>query len=333
MRRGELNMQHAFDPRGWLKNPHVQSVLASSGLRGARARSRYPELVAAERPMIVDAGNGVRLSALMSKQPGHSQGLAVLIHGWEGSVHSSYLQSTGGRLFQEGWDVFRLNLRDHGDSHGLNTGLFHSCRLDEVVHAIDSVTTSHGAQKNVIAGFSLGGNFALRVLRALPGRFDFAAAICPPLVPKTSLIAIEKATWFYHAYFLMKWTKSLQLKQKLFPDSYNFASWKGLSIRQLTERLVSEHTDYASVDAYLDGYTIGTDRLQSISTPTLLIAAKDDPVIPVEDFYQLQRPANMELEVLLHGGHCGFLSNIKLESWVEARLIAALAQHGLAAGL
>ena len=32
--------------------------------------------------------------------------------------------------------MVRLNLRDHGDSHHLNPGIFHSCRIAEVVGAV-----------------------------------------------------------------------------------------------------------------------------------------------------------------------------------------------------
>ena len=60
----------------------------------------------------------------------------MLFHGWEGSVDSTYVLQTGSRLLADGWDVFRLNFRDHGDSHRLNEALFHSCRIDEVVHAL-----------------------------------------------------------------------------------------------------------------------------------------------------------------------------------------------------
>ena len=35
-----------------------------------------------------------------------------------------------------GFDVVRLNLRDHGETHHLNRDLFHSCRLPEVVGAV-----------------------------------------------------------------------------------------------------------------------------------------------------------------------------------------------------
>jgi uncharacterized protein len=318
-------MKHAFRPHALLKNPHVQSVLASSGLRGFRARRRFPELIAASRPVVLDCGLGVRLSGALAQHPGESRGLVVMIHGWEGSIQSSYLLSTGGRLFDDGFDVFRLNLRDHGDSHALNEELFHSCRLDEVVNAVQQMITQLSPKQVVIGGFSLGGNFALRVARALPQTFCFVFSVCPPLVPKRSLIAIETAPWFYQAYFLRKWHHSLQLKQRLFAHRYNFESWRGMSIREVTANLIAQHTDYPDVDTYLDGYAIGWNRLLSLDAPTLIIAAKDDPVIPVADFYELERNSLMQLEVLENGGHCGFLQNLKLESFIEERISRALA--------
>ena len=42
-------MKRSYAPSGWLKNPHIQSVLASSGLRGFQARRRFPDMLAAQR--------------------------------------------------------------------------------------------------------------------------------------------------------------------------------------------------------------------------------------------------------------------------------------------
>jgi len=317
-------IESTFQPSRWLKNPHVQSILASSGLRTGRARKQYPALHQHATSRIIDCGNGVRLSGLMAKQPGHSRGLAFLIHGWEGSAQSSYLQSTGGRLFDDGFDVFRLNLRDHGDSHHLNVDLFHSCRLDEVITAALAIRGEFAGRKALIGGFSLGGNFALRIARATDTAFQFVFSICPPLVPKKSLEAIELAPWFYRYYFMRKWRESLQLKQRLFPERFDFRSWQSLNMRDLTRVLIEQETDFPSVDAYLDGYSIGLDRLLELRCPSLVVAAQDDPVIPVADFHELLRPSNMQLEILPHGGHCGFLTNLSMESWAEARIARAL---------
>ncbi len=104
-----------------------------------RRRFRAAPVEALRQPAEVwtlDGGDGIRLQGLYSRQPGDSKGLVVLLHGWEGSVNSNYVLANGARLFDAGFDVFRLNFRDHGDTHHLNHEIFHSCRLDEVVHAL-----------------------------------------------------------------------------------------------------------------------------------------------------------------------------------------------------
>jgi uncharacterized protein len=314
-----------FAPKALWRNPHLQSILASSGWRARVAKARFPGLLQAEQRRVLQLNQGVRLSGYHARHA-EPKRLAILQHGWEGSAHSSYLLSLGGRLFAEGWDVFRLNLRDHGDSHGLNTELFHSCRLQEVVDAMQQIRAEYPKQPAILGGFSLGGNFALRVARALPGQFDSVFAICPPLVPQHSLAQIHNAPWFYHYYFMRKWRASLRRKQQLFPHLYDFREWLPLDMTALTARLVQQQTQFASAEAYLDGYSIGNERLLSLRCPTLIIAAADDPVIPVRDFHELARPNTMRVEVLPYGGHCGFLRNTQFDSWVEARVLRELAK-------
>jgi predicted alpha/beta-fold hydrolase len=36
--------------------------------------------------------------------------LAILVHGWEGSAESTYIKALGKTIFQQGYDMFRLNL-------------------------------------------------------------------------------------------------------------------------------------------------------------------------------------------------------------------------------
>ncbi len=191
-----------FRRRGPLANAHVQSLLASSGLRRAAARMRFPDLHSASSEAVLDCGNGVRLQGFHSVQSAlpQARGLAVLLHGWEGSVQSSYLLVSAGRLLAAGFDVFRLHFRDHGDTHHLNEGLFHSCRIDEVVGAVRAVQQRYTPRRTVLAGFSLGGNFALRVALRAPAAgipIAHAFAVCPPLDPAASLRQIETAPWMY----------------------------------------------------------------------------------------------------------------------------------------
>ena len=113
-----------FLPPRLLRGPHVQSVLSSSPLRAIRARRRLHAIEASHEAMVLDVGNGIRLQGVHSMRPGtEPRGLVVLLHGWEGSVDSNYMRLTAARLLDGSFAVFRLNFRDHGDSHHLTSGL------------------------------------------------------------------------------------------------------------------------------------------------------------------------------------------------------------------
>lgn len=316
-----------FRRRGPLANAHVQSLLASSGLRRAAARMRFPGLHESSSEQILDCGEGVRLQGFLSVQSARPQarGMVVLLHGWEGSVQSSYLLVSAGRLLAAGFDVFRLHFRDHGDTHHLNEGLFHSCLLDEVVGAVKAVQQRYRPRTLSVAGFSLGGNFALRVAnRASDAGIDlrYALAVCPPIDPGASLTQIEIAPWVYERYFIAKWVGSLRRKQVLFPHLYDFSAWlRKPTLRDLTARMVEGYTRFQQLGAYLDGYSIVGDRLTGLKVPATIVTASDDPVIPIVDYHNLKLPESVEVILTDHGGHCGFIENWRLKSWVEDLLV------------
>lgn len=321
-----------FRPHRLLRSPHVQSVLSSSGLRRWLFRRRRQALEGAATELVLDCGDGVRLQGFHSRQTTrtHARGLVVLLHGWEGSVGSSYVLHTGARLLIEGWDVFRLNFRDHGQTHHLNREMFHSCRLDEVVCAVAEVARRFPERPLAIVGYSLGGNFALRVALRAPAAgipLVHAIAVCPAIHPPSILDAIERAPWFYHAYFMRKWRESLRRKRQLFPESVHLddADLRA-NMRELTRRMVERHTRFGTLDAYLDGYSIAGDRLADLSVPATILTAADDPIIPIDDFRSMKLSPTTELDVAPAGGHCGFIRDFSLRSWTEDYIAMKLAQ-------
>ena len=326
-----------FHPPWPLISGHVQTMLSSSGVR----RMLLPRAAQAVRlraqPLTLDGGDGVRLTGAFTAHQGDApaRGLAVLFHGWEGSVDSTYVLQTGSRLLADGWDVFRLNFRDHGGSHALNEALFHSCRIDEVMHALVEVARRWPARPLALAGFSLGGNFALRAALHAPQfglPLAYALAVCPIIDPARGLFALEReAPWFYQAYFMRKWRHSLKTKQRLFPTQ-NFFELDELKqgLRGLTEALVLRHTDFASLQAYLDGYSVAGDALAALQVPATILTARDDPVIPVSSFEELRLPPQVELDIAPYGGHCGFIRGRDMTSFTDDYIAARFA--ALAAG-
>lgn len=321
-----------FQPPALLRNAHVQSALNSVGPRRWRAARRGAALLAANRDYLLDCGNGVRLLGHYSAPSGDPRGLVVLLHGWEGSAASGYMFHTGATLLAAGFGVFRLNFRDHGPTHHLNEGIFHSCRLDEVVGAVARVAELLPHRPLYLAGFSLGGNFALRVALRAPGAgipLSKAVAICPVVDPARGLEAMENGLGLYQHYFVKKWRRSLRRKQAEFPHLYDLEPCLGLStVRGMTDWLVRHHSEFDTIDDYLDGYAIKGGRLAGLDVPATILTAADDPIIPVADFHGLELPDHVELLITRHGGHCGFVENLKLESWAERFLLGELTGPG-----
>lgn len=325
-----------YRPPRWLRNPHLQSALGSSQLRQRMGERELAALDATTTEHLVDGGEGVRLLGLHSAPRGAGQaaprGLALLLHGWEGSVESSYMRLATAQLLARGFEVFRLNFRDHGGTHHLNEEIFHSCRIDEVVLAARDIARRFPVRPLVVAGYSLGGNFALRLaLRAPAAGLALAhvAAVCPVLDPARTMDAMEAGLPVYLWHFERKWRASLSRKRALFPRRHAFDDRVlGLRMRPLTQWLIERYTDFGTLERYFDGYAIAGERLAALQVPASILMAADDPVIPFDDFARLRLPPTARLDVSPWGGHCGFIENARLdgfaERWIAERLASAV---------
>ena len=319
---------------GLLKNPHVQSVLSSSPWRRRAGAARLAALGASSQVHVLDLPGGISLAGMYTAAPTpRADGaLALLLHGWEGSAESSYIQQSAAELLTAGVAVFALNFRDHGQTHGLNEGLFHSCRLQEVIDATRAVHRHYRPGRFAVAGYSLGGNFALRLALAAEAEqlpIDAAFAVCPPVDPSAVLRELETGPPFYHWYFMRKWRASLRRKRALFPHAHAFGDdILRRDMRGLTQWLVGQHTDWPDEETYFGGYSVAGARLSALRVPTRILAAADDPVIPIASLRGLQLSDTAMLEICEHGGHCGFIRDWQLhgfaEQWLKTGLIAAL---------
>ncbi len=306
----------------------MQSLLASKRPARWLWRRRGVDLNAQSTLVTLDTadeqGAPVRLTGWYAPQP-QAKSLVVLIHGWEGSHDSSYLYGLACTLHHAGHTIFRLNLRDHGSTHhGLNEGMFHSARLAEVLGAIRQIQRLDGGSLPLqVIGFSLGGNFALRV-----GLYGPAAgiepALCigisPALNPGSTLRAIDEGPTVINRYFLDKWRKTMDAKALAFPGRYDFTPHKRLrNFTEITRAFVADHTSYADLDAYLAQYTLRAEQLMASPTPLAILTAEDDSVCPPADFAGLSAGGNLKHYLATaRGGHCGFIRNWALESWADA---------------
>ena len=228
----------------------------------------------------------------------------------------------GRRLRERDCITVRINFRDHGGTQALNRELFHSCRLEEIVSAVENVQQQFRDLPLYLAGFSLGANFALRVAASdTDAAIERVLAICPVLHPPNTMQALEEGLWVYRQYFLRRWRRSLYEKAAAFPDVYRFGDLRRLrTLTETTAYFVERYTPYASLAEYLQGYSIVDGRLDRLRSDSVVVLAADDPVIPIADVTRLGDSDSLHVSVLPHGGHCGLVQDYRLRSWLSESL-------------
>ena len=107
--------------------------------------------------------------------------------------------------------------------------------------------------------------------------------------------ALEEGLWVYRQYFLRRWRRSLLAKAACFPELYDFGDLRRFpTLTATTEFFATRYASFPDLESYLNGYAITGDALARLTVPTRLIAAADDPVIPIADLADLARIAGAD---------------------------------------
>ncbi len=309
-----------FSPPFYLRPAMVQTLLASKNMR-----NRQPHAMnAAAQEVILDCGphNGeanVRLMGMHSKAQ-NERGLVILLHGWMGCHDSNYVASAARTLFEQGFSIFRLNYRDHGPTSQLNEGLFNATLLPEVFAAVQQLCEANKGPVYLI-GFSLGGNFALRIAREmretpLPN-IQHIFSISPVIDPQAGVALIDGQS-FIRRYFVDKWHNALRAKQAAFPHIYNLEKPLEMkTIKQLSDHFIQDYSDFPSDTDFFNGYRLFKDDLMGSDTPISIIAASDDPVCATKDIHTLHLPETAQFIEHPLGGHNGFFESLTGQTWYE----------------
>jgi predicted alpha/beta-fold hydrolase len=304
----DLALSLTAPPPGWpLSNAHVQTV-CSSTLRKLNMRKRVKDLHAASERQVLTVADGINLE-LWKTRYGKNAPTVGLIHGWLGSAQSGYVLSAADHLWRTGFNVVRVNLRDHGETAGLNQEMFNSARIEEVVELVTHL--DRRSEGFGLLGFSLGGNFALRVAArtGLP-----TLAICPAIDPAHTMASIDNGLPIYRHYFLRKWRRALQAKASAFPHLYDFSHAMRLNtVSDLTDVFVEHYSEFSSTDEYFRHYDLRGNTLEGVNAH--IVATRDDPVIPPAQFENL--PSSLSIHYLTNGGHCALLKNWQLETYCD----------------
>ncbi len=320
----------SFTPAFGLKNRHLQTILSSQWPRKAGRERRFKKYQREQQSLLFDGGQGCRLQGYYNQAAEQTgKQLVILIHGWEGCHESIYIQSMATTLLNDGYDVLRLNLRDHGDTHHLNKEVFNSTLIDEVMNAIADIQSRLDYPSYSLVGFSLGGNFALRVAANAHDKainLEQVVAFCPVVhAAQSNAVLNQPRNFIYGKYFVRKWRRSLRKKRECWPE-YDFGpqleTFKTLD--QMNLALIPKYTSYSDLDSYFDAYAIDGDKMANTICPCYLHFAEDDMIIPIEGVQLLADNPDLHVTVTKHGGHCGYLMNWQGDSWQDSRTLEIL---------
>ena len=261
----------------------------------------------------------------------------VLVHGLEGSASSGYVLGNTARLWAEGCNVVRMNMRSCGGSDALAPTIYHSGRSEDVAAVVEALGKL-GLQNIALVGYSMGGNLVLRYagqqsqlpLAQRNPQLRAVAGISPllDLAPSSAALHLP-SNRLYEARFLRAMKRRLRTKAALFPELYNSLEREGVyrrirTMRDFDGQIVARFGGFRDADNYYE--QVRSSRFASIfAMPTLILHAADDPFIRTLPETRSALIANSCVTYLetAHGGHCAFLTDPNGEDggrWAEEML-------------
>lgn len=312
-----------LNARPWLRPALLQSVLAS-----ARARVRGSSAMEENaRHVTLDCGNGIRTVGQLSRHP-QERGFVVMLHGWMGTPDAAYVVATARRLYAQGYSVFRLTLLEHGETVALNPAYLHAGCLEELFVAVRQAFDMVHRGPGMLVGYSLGGNFALRVACKTRGTpiagLDHVFAVSPVISPAQASRMMDQNP-LIKGYFRRELYRWATTKEAAFPDLFQMEDVRqARTIAGISKICIDRWTGFDTVSDYFDAYTIGPDDFIGCPINVTAISAIDDPVVPGADLLGLTPDACLETLVFRHGGHNGFFRRLAegglYDALIEERL-------------
>ena len=257
--------------------------------------------------------------------------LLLALHGLEGSSAAHYMQGLADKAFARGFNVIRLNQRNCGGTEELAAGLYHSGLTHDADFVLREAAARDGIQRAVVAGYSLGGNLALKLAgdygSAPPRELRGVCAVSPVLELDACVRALERWQNFIYQWNFVRGLKArMRRKHVCFPDRFPIDRLDRIrSVREFDEVYTAPHFGFGSAEDYYHRAS-AMRVIDRISVPALIITAEDDPFVPTDPFRDptLTGNPNITLAVTKHGGHCGFLeagSNGSDGYWAERRIV------------
>jgi predicted alpha/beta-fold hydrolase len=253
--------------------------------------------------------------------------LLVLFHGLEGNSNSQYARGLMHAATQRGWTGVVVHFR--GCSGELNRlpRAYHSGDSAEINWILRRLRAQHIGGPLFAVGISLGGNALLKWLGeqgdAARHVVERAAAVSAPVDLHAAGNALEQGfNMIYTKNFLATMKRKSLAKLLVHPGIFDAAALHATrTLREFDDLVTAPLHGYAGVDDY---YTRASSKphLASITVPTLLLNARNDPFLPAAALPESHMlSAAVTAAFPEEGGHVGFADERGTLSWLPRTVL------------
>jgi len=255
----------------------------------------------------------------------------VCLHGLESSANAHYMRGLADKALAAGMNAVLLNQRNCGGTEHLSAGLYHSGLSGDPAAVIRELTELDGLRAFAVAGYSLGGNVALKLAGeygdAHPPELKAVCAVSPTLELARCVEALERReNVLYEWNFVRNLKARMRRKARLFPGQFPLERLREVrTVRMFDELFTAPHHGFRDASDYYHRAS-ALRVVNRIAVPALIITAENDPFVPPEPFRDPAVTSNPHITLALtpHGGHCGFVTapvNGDDGYWAERRVI------------
>ena len=257
------------------------------------------------------------------------QRVVLLMHGLAGSHQSGYMVRISRRLFERGIRSFRLDLRGSGAGAHLARRPYHAGCSDDLLHAIQAMGRLCPGSSISPIGFSLSGNILLKFLGESPGRvppcIDRAMAVNPPIDLRGCVQELDRfSNRAYNRHFVNLLHRTLEIRRQTVPGAIIPADYRRpRRLYDFDDRYTAPVSGFRNADEYYSQCS-AAQFLPAIAVPTLILTARDDPLVPAASFERSRRSDSVELLLTNSGGHLGFIARSGVDPdhrWMDWRVL------------